>query len=153
MSQTLATGVEHTTTDNYYLGTTTTHKAQEMKSTLDMVQEFEIAFGRVVKDSPDLSDDELNLLRFKLLIEEVDELRCAMAEKDKVAAMDALCDIQYILDGTFLELGFWKNKMLAFTEVHNSNMSKLEDGKPLYREDGKILKGSKYRPPQLEMFV
>jgi len=125
----------------------------EMKSTLEMVKEFELAFGRVIKPYPDVSDDALNQLRFNLLVEEVDELRCAMAEHDKVAVLDALCDIQYILDGTFLELGFGNWKQLAFTEVHNSNMSKLgEDGKPIYREDGKILKGKNYRKPDLEMY-
>lgn len=125
-----------------------------MKNTLDMVKEFEESFGRPINDKPCIDDYSLVQLRMDLLNEEVKELSDALIAQDKVEVLDALCDIQYILDGTFLELGFWKVKQIAFEEVHNSNMSKLgADGKPIYREDGKIMKGPNFFRPNLKQFV
>lgn len=119
-----------------------------------MVKEFHQAFGHPVKDSPDVADHDLCELRNKLLLEELIELHYATTVKDKVQALDALCDLQYVLDGAFLALGFHKVKDDAMAEVHRSNMSKLgADGKPIYREDGKILKGPNYTPPNLAQFV
>ena len=93
-----------------------------------------------------------NKLRLNLLQEEVDELKEALANGDTVEALDALTDIQYVLDGAYLSLGLHKLKDAAFSEVQRSNMSKLgEDGKPIRREeDGKILKGPNYFAPDLK---
>ena len=74
-------------------------------------------------------------------------------EENLVEVLDALCDMQVILDGTFLEFGMLNIKEAAMKEVHLSNMTKLENGKPIYRSDGKILKGSKFKPPQLERYL
>lgn len=125
-----------------------------MKSSLEMVKEFHEAFGHPVKDAPDLTDEELCKLRRKLLREELFELHSAMTMDDKVAVLDALCDLQYVLDGAFLALGFHNVKDTAMAEVHRSNMSKLgADGKPIYREDGKILKGPNYTPPDIRSIL
>jgi predicted HAD superfamily Cof-like phosphohydrolase len=84
----------------------------------------------------------------------LDELTEALKAKDPVGALDALTDLQYVLDGTYLSLGLASLKGKAFDEVHRSNMSKLgADGKPIYREDGKVLKGPDYSPPDLGQFI
>jgi len=139
---------------------------------LAMVAEFHRAFGHPVKGEPDLSDEKHNKLRVELLSEELLELKSALSDAAvaiyafenglvseftrkkildaTVAAFDALLDIQVVLDGAFLSLGFHRYKAAGLAEVHRSNMSKLgEDGKPIYREDGKILKGPNYTPPNL----
>lgn len=125
-----------------------------MRLSLEMVKEFHEAFGHPVNDKPDLTDHDLCELRHKLLLEELIELDLAMTQKDKTQVLDALCDLHYVLDGAFLALGFHNVKDAAMAEVHRSNMSKLgADGKPIYREDGKILKGPNYTAPNLEQFV
>ncbi len=93
-------------------------------------------------------------MRISILEEEVQELREAVAAGDLVEVLDALCDIQYVLDGTFLEFGMHGVKTEAVAEVHASNMSKLgADGRPVLREDGKVLKGPNFRPPDLARFL
>jgi predicted HAD superfamily Cof-like phosphohydrolase len=87
-------------------------------------------------------------LRAKLLLEEVKEYQEANTPEEM---LDALCDILYIAYGTAIVNGWDIDS--AFEEVHRSNMSKLQDGKPIYREDGKVLKGSNYSPPDLTPFV
>lgn len=125
------------------------------KTTLEMVQVFHETYGLPVKDAPDLSDEKTNALRINLLQEELDELKEALANGDVVEALDALTDLQYVLDGAYLSLGLHGLKMEAFNEVQRSNMSKLdENGKPIVRpEDGKILKGPNYFKPDLAQFV
>ena len=118
--------------------------------TLSMVEQWHKAFGVVCKPAPDISSKEINALRIELIKEEFRELQEALEASDEVETLDALCDLQYVLDGTFLSLGFGALKQRAFEEVHRSNMSKLgEDGKPLYRDDGKVLKGPRFTPPNL----
>ena len=87
--------------------------------------------------------------------EELDELKEALEQGDVVETLDALTDLQYVLDGAYLSFGLQDQKMAAFTEVHRSNMSKLgEDGKPIRREsDGKVLKGPDYFKPDLVQFI
>lgn len=93
-------------------------------------------------------------MRLDILEEEVRELREAVAAGDLVEVLDALCDIQYVLDGNFLEFGLHAQKAKAFAEVHASNMSKLgEDGQPVLREDGKVLKGPNFFRPNLAQFL
>lgn len=120
-----------------------------MKS-IDLVREFHETYGQAVADVPHVADVALNKLRISLLREELKELEDALAIGDAVEALDALTDLQYVLDGAYLSLGFHRFKDAALAEVHRSNMSKLdEDGRPVYREDGKILKGPNYSPPNI----
>ena len=108
-----------------------------------------------MKDAPDISDEKTNKLRINLLAEEVEELQEALEAGDLVEVLDALTDIQYVLDGAYLSFGLHDVKMAAFEEVQRSNMSKLgEDGKPIVREeDGKILKGPNYFKPDIAQFI
>jgi len=123
-----------------------------MYDTLKGVRAFHEAYGLPIKDAPDLSDLRTNALRIELLREELEEFKEALDNNDIVEALDALTDIQYVLDGAYLSLGFHLIKDSAFAEVQRSNMSKLgADGKPVVRElDGKILKGPNYSPPDLK---
>lgn len=125
------------------------------KSTLEYVQVFHETYGLPVKDRPDISDPKTNVLRVNLLQEEVDELKEALEAGDMVEVLDALTDIQYVLDGAYLSFGLQSVKIAAFEEVQRSNMSKLgEDGQPVVRqEDGKILKGPNYFKPDIAQFV
>jgi predicted HAD superfamily Cof-like phosphohydrolase len=123
-------------------------------NTIELVKEFHDAFGVENKTSPDLSNVSVNELRLDLLTEELDELIIAIDNNDAVSVLDALTDIQYVLDGTYLALGFASLKKAAFKEVHRSNMSKLgEDGKPMLSESGKVLKGSNYSKPNLKAII
>lgn len=126
-----------------------------MTTTLEQVREFHETYGAAIKDEPDVSDPALNTFRITLLQEELDELKAALAEGDIVEALDALIDLQYVLDGAFLSFGLHGVKDAAFREVHRSNMSKLgEDGTPILREsDGKVLKGPNYFKPNIAQFV
>ena len=125
------------------------------KSTLEQVKIFHETYGLPVKDSPDISDPKTNALRINLLAEEVDELKEALEAGAMVAVLDALTDIQYVLDGAYLSFGLHGVKTAAFEEVQRSNMSKLgADGKPIVREeDGKILKGPNYFKPDIAQFI
>ncbi|PCI98885.1 MAG: hypothetical protein COB14_07245 [Alphaproteobacteria bacterium] len=127
----------------------------EQKTTLDQVQEFHETYGLPVLDAPHISDEKTNDLRINLLAEELDELKEALEQGDMVETLDALIDLQYVLDGAFLSLGMAHLKTPAFDEVHRSNMSKLgADGKPIRREsDGKVLKGPDYFKPDMAQFV
>lgn len=118
---------------------------------LIQVKQFHLAFGHPVADKPNISDAKLNKLRVALISEELEELKQALADGDVVATLDALTDLQFVLDGAYLAFGLHPLKTAASSEVYRSNMSKLgEDGKPVVREDGKILKGPSYSPPKLK---
>ncbi len=125
------------------------------KTTLDDVQEFHETYGLPVEEAQTLSDEKTRLLRINLLAEEVDELKEALDNADPVEVLDALIDIQYVLDGAFLSFGMQSVKQAAFDEVHRSNMSKLgADGKPIRREsDGKVMKGPNYFKPDMAQFI
>jgi predicted HAD superfamily Cof-like phosphohydrolase len=125
------------------------------RSTLDQVREFHETYGLPVKSAPDISDPKTNDLRINLLAEELDELKEALAASDIIEVLDALTDLQYVLDGAYLSFGLHHVKDAAFEEVQRSNMSKLgEDGKPIRREsDGKILKGPNFFEPDLSQFI
>lgn len=126
-----------------------------MTDTLKCVQEFHEAFDLPVKGRPDISDPKTNQLRINLLAEELEELKDALAQGNVVEVLDALTDLQYVLDGAYLSFGLQDVKHAAFAEVHRSNMSKLgADGKPVRREsDGKVLKGPDYFKPDLSQFI
>ena len=125
------------------------------KTTLEQVKIFHETYGLPVKDAPDISDPQTNELRINLLAEELDELQEALANNDMVEVLDALTDLQYVLDGAYLSFGLHHLKTAAFEEVQRSNMSKLgEDGKPIRREsDGKVLKGPNYFKPDIAQFL
>ena len=119
-------------------------------NSVNLVREFHETYSQSIADAPNVCDSKLNDLRISLLGEELDELAAALASHDTIATLDALTDLQYVLDGAYLSLGFHRVKDAALAEVHRSNMSKLgEDGRPVYREDGKIMKGPNYSPPNL----
>jgi predicted HAD superfamily Cof-like phosphohydrolase len=124
-------------------------------STLDRVKIFHETYGLPVKDTPDISDAKTNALRVGLLVEEVQELKDALEANDIVEVLDALTDIQYVLDGAYLSFGLSHLKEQAFAEVQRSNLSKLgADGKPIRREsDGKVMKGPNYSAPNLAQFL
>lgn len=118
----------------------------------EMVGEFMETFGQEVKKSPELPDEGVVGLRVDLIEEELRELMSALYRDEKVDLVevaDALTDILYVTYGAGHAFGIDLDK--CFAEVQASNMSKLgEDGKPIYREDGKILKGPEYFEPRLD---
>lgn len=122
-----------------------------MKKRLKAVREFHTAFGLGIKEKPIASlGREKNLLRFKLMKEENEEYLEAVMKEDIVEVADALGDMLYILCGTILEHGMQDKIEEVFEQIQKSNMSKLgTDGKPVFREDGKVLKGPDYFPPNL----
>ena len=109
-------------------------------------------FGQEVKTKPSFSTDKINNLRFDLIKEELEELNVAMENNDLLEVADALTDILYVTYGAGHAFGIDLDK--CFEEVQNSNMSKLgEDGKPIYNDFGKVMKGPKYFKPDLTRFV
>ena len=113
---------------------------------------FMKTFGQDVKQSSSFSSDKINALRVNLIKEELDELIEAMNKKDLVEVADALTDILYVTYGAGHAFGINLDK--CFEEVQNSNMSKLdENGKPIYNEHGKVMKGPNYFKPDLSKFV
>ena len=124
------------------------------RSTLEQVREFHETYGLPVESAPNISDQKTNDLRINLIAEELEELQEALKNNDIVETLDALIDLQYVLDGAFLSFGLHDVKEIAFAEVHRSNMSKLgEAGKPIRREsDGKVMKGPNYFVPDMSQF-
>ena len=113
---------------------------------------FMKTFGQEVKDNPSFSTDKINKLRIDLINEELEELTDAMKKKDLLEVADALTDILYVTYGAGHAFGIDLDK--CFDEVQNSNMSKLgENGKPIYNESGKVMKGPNYFKPDLSKFV
>lgn len=122
-----------------------------MESKLNAVREFHEAFGLGVRQEPSVQlGQDKNLLRYKLMREENEEYLEAAQNDDLVEVADALGDMLYILCGTILEHGLQHKIEEVFNEIQRSNMSKLgADGKPIYREDGKVLKGPNYFKPDI----
>ena len=113
---------------------------------------FMKTFGQEVKTKPSFSTDKINKLRLDLIKEELTELTEAMNNKDLLEVADALTDILYVTYGAGHAFGINLDK--CFAEVQNSNMSKLdENGKPIYNEHGKVMKGPNYFKPDLSRFV
>lgn len=118
----------------------------------ELVGDFMEAFGQDVKCEPEMPDQAVMDLRIDLIAEELEELQTAIDNRDLVEIADALTDILYVTYGAGHAFGIDLDSCLA--EVHSSNMSKLgEDGRPIYREDGKVMKGPFYRPPNLEAVI
>ncbi len=113
---------------------------------------FMKTFGQDVKNKPSFSTDRINKLRLDLIKEELEELTEAMKNKDLLEVADALTDILYVTYGAGHAFGINLDK--CFEEVQNSNMSKLDqDGKPIYNEKGKVMKGPNYFKPDLSKFI
>ena len=122
-----------------------------MQDKIDAVKAFHTAFKIGHREIPkaDLGSDK-NMLRYKLMREENEEYLEAASDNDLVEVADALGDMLYILCGTIIEHGMQDKIEEVFNEIQRSNMSKLgEDGKPIYREDGKVLKGPNYFKPNI----
>tara|TARA_R110002020_G_scaffold111228_3_gene256850 strand:+ start:1371 stop:1757 length:387 start_codon:yes stop_codon:yes gene_type:complete len=122
-----------------------------MKKRIAAVHEFHSAFGLGINNEPNADLGEAkNLLRFNLMKEENEEYLEAANSNDLVEVVDALGDMLYILCGTIIEHGMQHKIEEVFDEIQRSNMSKLGvDGKPIYREDGKVLKGPAYFKPEI----
>ena len=113
---------------------------------------FMKTFGQDVKNKPSFSTDKINKLRIDLIKEELNELQDAMKNNDLLEVADALTDILFVTYGAGHALGIDLDK--CFNEVQNSNMSKLdENGKPIYNDAGKVMKGPNYFKPDLSKFV
>ena len=113
---------------------------------------FMRTFGQEIKNKSELSSEKINSLRLSLIQEELDELTKAINEKDILEVADALTDILYVTYGAGHAFGIDLDK--CFNEVQNSNMSKLgKDGKPIYNEIGKVMKGPNYFKPDLSKFI
>ena len=121
-------------------------------SNFKKVKTFMETFGQEVKNKASFSTDKINNLRFDLIQEELDELKEALNNKDLLEVADALTDILYVTYGAGHAFGIDLDK--CFDEVQNSNMSKLdENGKPIYNDDGKVMKGPNYFKPNLSKFL
>ena len=126
-----------------------------MQNQLKSVKIFHEAFGIKISNKPtlELSKDILKL-RHSLMVEENNEYLKAVEERNLIEVADALGDMLYILCGTILTHGFQNLIEDIFDEIQSSNMSKLGDeGKPIYRNDGKVLKGPNYKKPNIKKFL
>lgn len=123
-----------------------------MKKQIKSVHAFHTAFRLVINTNPTGNlGERKNLLRYNLMKEENEEYLEAVANNDIVEIADALGDMLYILCGTIIEHGLQDKMEAIFDEIQRSNMSKLgHDGKPIYREDGKVLKGPNYSKPNFK---
>ncbi len=123
-----------------------------MKNKIAAVSKFHKAFGLGMKDEPTANlEMKKNLLRYELMREENEEYLEAANNNDLVEVADALGDMLYILCGTIIEHGMQHKIEEVFDEIQRSNMSKLgANGKPIYREDGKVLKGPNYFKPNIK---
>ena len=121
-------------------------------SNFNKVKTFMETFGQEVKNKPSFSSDKINNLRYELIREELDELKEALKNKDLLEVADALTDILYVTYGAGHAFGIDLDS--CFEEVQQSNMSKLDKyGKPIYNENGKVMKGPNYFKPNLNKFV
>ena len=121
-------------------------------SNFNKVGTFMKTFGQEVKTEPSFSTEKINKLRIDLIKEELQELTEAMNNKDLLEVADALTDILYVTYGAGHAFGIDLDK--CFDEVQNSNMSKLgADGKPIYNESGKVMKGPNYFKPNLSKYL
>jgi len=121
-------------------------------SNFEDVKKFMNTFGQIVKTKPQFPDDKTMQLRFDLIKEELNELEHAMKTKNLKEIADALTDILYVTYGASCAYGINLDK--CFKEVQRANMSKLgNDGKPIYNEKGKVMKGPNYSEPNLKRFV
>ena len=118
----------------------------------EKVKKFMTTFGQEVKTNPSFASDKINLLRYELIKEELDEFKLALENNNLLEVADALTDILYVTYGAGHAFGIDLDK--CFNEVQNSNMSKLDkNGKPIYNDMGKVMKGENYFKPDLSKFI
>ena len=118
----------------------------------ESVKKFMETFGQEIKENAGFPDEKITSLRYDLINEELEELKEAMDNKDIKEVADALTDILYVTYGAGHAFGI--NLDNCFKEVQNSNMSKLgEDGKPIYNDKGKVMKGPSYFKPDLTKYL
>ena len=121
-------------------------------SNFESVKKFMETFGQEVKQKAEFPNDKITTLRYDLIKEELEELRIAMERKDIKEVADALTDILYVTYGAGHSFGINLDK--CFEEVQSSNMSKLgEDGRPIYNDKGKVMKGPNYFKPNLIKYI
>ena len=121
-------------------------------SNFENVRKFMKTFGQEIKENPGFPDNKISSLRYDLIKEELDEFKEALDNKDIKEVADALTDILYVTYGAGHAFGINLDK--CFQEVQNSNMSKLGlDGKPIYNDKGKVMKGPNYFKPDLTKYV
>ena len=121
-------------------------------SNFDDVRTFMETYGQEVNTKPSFPDEKIVQLRYDLIKEELDELTVAIKDKDIVEVADALTDLLYVVYGAGHSFGIDLDK--CFAEVQRSNLSKLDiDGKPIYNENGKVMKGPNYSKPNLKQFL
>ncbi len=121
-------------------------------SNFERVKKFMEIFGQEIKQKASFPNDKITALRYDLIKEELDEFKEAIDKKDIKEVADALTDILYVTYGAGHAFGINLDK--CFEEVQNSNMSKLgRDGKPIYNEKGKVMKGPNFFKPNLSKFV
>ena len=121
-------------------------------SNFERVKKFMKTFGQEIKEKAEFPNNKITTLRYDLIKEELSELKEAINKKDLKEVADALTDILYVTYGAGHAFGIDLDK--CFEEVQNSNMSKLgKDGKPIYNEKGKVMKGPNYFKPNLKKFV
>ena len=121
-------------------------------SNSESVKKFMQTFGQQIKEKAEFPDEKITKLRYELIEEELQELKEAIDKKDIKEVADALTDILYVTYGAGHAFGINLDK--CFQEVQNSNMSKLDqNGKPIYNEKGKVMKGPNYFKPDLTKFV
>lgn len=121
-----------------------------IKNTIELVKQFNKSFGLKANKQPGVLSDEEWTLKASLMTEELSEYINACEQGDLVEVADAVVDMQYILSGIIIAHGLENVFEDLFNEVHDSNMSKLENGKALRRDDGKVLKGKNYFKPDLK---
>ena len=127
-------------------------KGEKLMSNFEDVKIFMKTFGQMIKIKPQFPDEKTMRLRYELIKEELNELEEAMKTKNLKEVADALTDILYVTYGAGFAYGIDLDK--CFKEVQRANMSKLgEDGKPIYNEKGKVMKGPNYFEPNLKQFV
>ena len=121
-------------------------------SNFESVKKFMETFGQEIKEKASFPNDKITSLRYELIKEELNELKEAIDKKDIKEVADALTDILYVTYGAGHAFGINLDK--CFEEVQNSNMSKLgDDGKPIFNENGKVMKGPNYFKPNLNQFL
>ena len=121
-------------------------------SNFDDVKIFMKTYDQEIKENPEFPEEKVIDLRISLIKEELDEFQEALKEKNLVEVADALTDLLYVTYGAGHAFGIDLDK--CFAEVQRSNMSKLgEDGKPIYNDQGKVMKGSRYYKPNLKQFI
>ena len=121
-------------------------------SNFESVKKFMKTFGQEVKEKAEFPTDKITSLRYDLIAEELEELKEAIKKRDIKEVADALTDILYVTYGAGHAFGIDLDK--CFEEVQNSNMSKFDmNGKPIYNEKGKVMKGPNYFKPNLNKFV